>query len=130
MKVVDPLLWNTLRNKAGIDSPGYHQGKSVVLFAEAWCERMEEALQEVGGKFWFSVGATKRERSIPQLDGIELSEVGEAMVLISSNWVHGEQFTETLSPIERKLYVETLQQMIATQQLAAQDITPPQKNLA
>lgn len=134
MRVLDTLLWTTLRNKVGINYPDdYNNGKILIQFCENWCDIMETHIDrnidygvdtEWNDLVRHTIPARKH---FPFLDS---TEIGEALVLISSNWIYGEEFFSGLTEIERKIFVEAVQRMTASQQLAAQDTSQPTKHLA
>lgn len=126
MQVVNQLRWNTLRNNVGIEEAEYREGKFVIQFCESWCNRMEEYAD--GSWEWREILSTSLPKQM--LPYLEISDIGKAFVFIYSNWVHGEQFVEGLTEIERRMFVDAVQHMTAAQQLAAQDISKPEKHLA
>lgn len=137
MKVVDQVVWDTLRNKARVDDPGYHEGKNVILFVEDWCTAIEEYIDEheheyAGTAMWVDHihKFCPKPNGVNYVSFLSTEEFGEALVILCSNWTYGELFANGLTLIESKLYVEAVQRMVTSQQLAAQDTEKPQKHLA
>lgn len=137
MQTNDPVDWMKLRSHVGLDSTddssSYSEAREIVKFCENFATLVENDIEAIGPN---DLDDNKLRESVSynflKANGLylEFPSIGEALVLLASNWIYGETLVEILTPIENKLFADSLRKMIAAQQLIAEDTGKPEKHLA